>query len=389
MTYVVPVGPVHPALKEPEHFRIEVKGEEIVGVDIRVGYAHRGVEKAFTDRPFNKGLYLSERICGICSVIHSTAFSQTVEQLAGIQVPDRARYIRTIVAELERIHSHLLWAGVAAHEIGFDTLFFLIWRDREAVMDILELVTGNRVNYGINTIGGVRRDIDAPTALKILKVMDVVERVTKHYAEIFTSDPTIKARCKEIGVLPNEDALKLCSVGPTARASGVNEDVRRDDPYTAYDELSFKVITNDGGGVFANVLVRIGELFESVKIIRDAIDRMPGGAIRERVEKVGQKFPEGEATHRVEAPRGELMYHIRCEGGEKPSRVRVRTPTYANLPTLPVKLMGQTIAEVPIIVASIDPCFCCTDRVTVTDTATGKSSIYTSREFRRMSKWRK
>jgi len=384
MTFVVPIGPQHPAIKEPEYFRIEVKGEEITNVDIRMGYMHRGIEQALAERPYAKGVYLAERVCGICSAAHTTCFIQTAEQLAGIEVPDRALYIRTIIAELERIHSHLLWAGVAAHQIGFMTLFMLIWRDRELVMDMLELVSGNRVNYSTNTLGGVRRDIGDTKAVKILRNMDELEKHAKHYVDVFRTDRTILARCRNLGVLTKEDALKLCAVGPTIRGSDVDTDIRRDDPYAAYDKIDFDVITEKEGDILAKALVRLREVLESIYIVRRAIAAMPSGPIRSRVKKLGEKFPEGEAAGRIEAPRGELLYYIQSHGGENPYRVRIRTPTIANIPPIQVMLVGETIAEVPIVVESIDQCFACADRVTVVDTETRKSRVLTMKEMREM-----
>ncbi len=166
---VIPIGPQHPALKEPESFRVILEGEKIVGVSLRMGYNHRGIEKACEERTYIQDLYLIERVCGICSHSHSTCFIQAVEEIAGVEVPKRALYLRTLVGELERIHSHLLWLGVAGHEIGFDTLFMYSWRDREIVMDILADLTGNRVNYGINTYGGVKRDVSKEHSAKNFK----------------------------------------------------------------------------------------------------------------------------------------------------------------------------------------------------------------------------
>jgi len=165
----IPIGPQHPALKEPESFRITLSGERIVETDMRLGYNHRGVEKAAEERTYVQDVYLLERVCGICSHSHSTCFVQAVEEIAGLVVPPRAQYIRTLIAELERIHSHLLWLGVAGHEVGFDTLLMYSWRDREVVMDTLASLSGNRVNYGMNTIGGVRRDFTREQLNGLLK----------------------------------------------------------------------------------------------------------------------------------------------------------------------------------------------------------------------------
>lgn len=381
MSFVIPIGPQHPALLEPEHFRFEVKGEEIIDVDIRLGYMHRGIERGLQERPYPKGLYLAERICGICSHSHNLCFAQTAERLAEVEVPDRARYIRTVVAELERIHSHLLWAGVAAHEIGFITLFMLFWRDREYVQDLLEMISGNRCYYSICALGGVRRDVKPEYFPKLRRALDVLERATKHYIEVATSDRTILARCENVGVLTKQDARDLCAVGPTARASGVEKDMRRDDPYAAYDEIPFEVVVQPKGDVLARVVVRLREVLESINIIRYALEHMPAGPLRARFKPA---IPPNEAVVRVEAPRGELMHFGISNGTDKPERWRVRTPTYANFPSIKPMLVGGTIAEIPIVVASIDPCMCCTDRVTVVDTSTGEARVLTLEELRRM-----
>ncbi|MFH0855498.1 MAG: nickel-dependent hydrogenase large subunit, partial [Candidatus Omnitrophota bacterium] len=277
--FKIPIGPQHPALKEPESFSVALKGEKILGVDIRLGYNHRGIEKAAEERTYIQDIYLIERVCGICSNSHSTCFIQAIEEIAGLVIPRRAAYIRTIIGELERIHSHLLWLGVAGHEIGFDTLLMYSWRDREVVMDILASITGNRVNYGMNTIGGVRRDISLEQSQEILKGLDILEERTKYYIEIATQETTIIKRLSGVGVLSYDDALRLDAVGPTARASGVKRDVRLNDPYAAYAELSFDMITDNHCDVYGRTLVRVKELMESYKIIRQALKNLPDGPV--------------------------------------------------------------------------------------------------------------
>lgn len=281
----IPIGPQHPALKEPESFSVTLDGEKIVSMTMRLGYNHRGIEKACEERSYIQDIYLIERICGICSHSHATCFVQAVEELAGLQVPQRGLYIRTLVAELERVHSHLLWLGVAGHEIGFDTLLMYTWRDREIVMDILAMLTGNRVNYGINTIGGVRRDITKEQSDDILKATDTLEERTKYYIQVATQEISIIKRLSVVGTLSNEDALKMGAVGPTARASGVDRDVRRDDPYASYKELSFKVITDNHNDVYGRTLVRVGELMESYSMIRQLLKNMPQGPVSVRAPR--------------------------------------------------------------------------------------------------------
>jgi membrane-bound hydrogenase subunit alpha len=352
----IPIGPQHPALKEPESFLISLNGERIKDVGIRLGYNHRGIEKAAEGRSFVQDGYLIERVCGICSHSHSTAFIHCVEEIAGLQVPARAQYIRTLISELERIHSHLLWLGVAGHEVGFDTLLMYTWRDRELVMDLLASLTGNRVNYAINTIGGVRRDVS--------EEQKAHEERTRYYIEVASTETTLIGRLSGVGSLSKEDVLRLGVVGPTGRASGVARDTRKDDPYSAYPELDFAVVTDDHCDVYGRTLVRVGELMQSYSIIRQVLKKMPAGDLAVRAPR---KIPAGEAISRYEAPRGEDVHYVKANGTESPERVRIRAPTLANLQAVSKMLEDNNLADVPIVIAAIDPCFSCTDRMILLD----------------------
>jgi NADH-quinone oxidoreductase subunit D len=361
--FKIPIGPQHPALKEPESFLLTLRGEKITDMTVRLGYNHRGIEKACEERTYIQDMYLVERVCGICSHSHSTCFIQAVEEIAGLAVPKRGLYIRTLISELERIHSHLLWLGVAGHEIGFDTLLMYTWRDRELVMDILALLTGNRVNYGMNTIGGVRRDITPDQIPQILNAIDKLEERTKYYIQVGTEEITLRERLSGVGKLSKEDATRLGAVGPTARASGVDRDVRRDDPYAAYGELLFEVITDDHSDVYGRTLVRLGELMESYKLVRQIVRSMPDGPI---VVKAPRKIPAGHAVSRYEAPRGEDVHYVKANGSDKPERVKIRAPTLANVQVVAHMLKDGYLADTPIVIAAIDPCFSCTDRTVLT-----------------------
>jgi len=377
----IPIGPQHPALKEPERFDLTLQGERIVQLNAMLGYNHRGIEKACEQRSYISALYLIERICGICSHSHATAFVQAVEEIASLQVPPRALYIRTLIAELERMHSHLLWLGVAGHEIGFDTLLMYTWRDREVVLDLLAVLTGNRVNYGINTIGGVRRDITAEQCAEILRGIDVMEERTKYYIELATEDAMLAERLLAVGILPQADAVRLSAVGPVARASNVNKDVRKQDPYAAYGELEFEVVTDAHCDVYGRALVRVGELMESCRIIRQVVKNLPEGPI---AVKAPRKIPVGEAVSRYEAPRGEDIHYVRGNGSENPERVKVRAPTLANVQAVGKMLENSYLADVPIVLAAIDPCFSCTDRAVVvhgTDGGRGRIDWNTLRTY--------
>ncbi len=355
----IPIGPQHPALKEPESFSLTLEGERIIDAEVKLGYNHRGIEKACESRNYIQDIYLIERICGICSHSHSTCFVQAVEEIAGVEISARAQFIRTIVAELERIHSHLLWLGVAGHEVGFDTLFMYAWRDREAVLDILALISGNRVNYGINTLGGVRRDIDKEQSRKILEIIKQLTERTEYYIKVATNEPTFSGRLSGVGKLSTEKAKELGAVGPTARASSIERDVRRDDPYGAYAQIPFKVITDNHADVLGRTIVRVFELLESYKMLKYLVQNMPEGAL---TVKVPRRIPAGEAISRYEAPRGEDIHYVRANGTEMPERVKVRAPTLANLAAIREMLRGGFLADFPIVIAAIDPCFSCTDR---------------------------
>jgi membrane-bound hydrogenase subunit alpha len=379
-TYSIPIGPIHPALKEPIQFTFYLEGERVVDVEVKPGWNHRGVEVLGRSRNPIQIVYLAERICGICSVSHPIAFVRAVEHAASIPVPPRAEYIRTIVAELERVHSHILWAGVAAHELGFDTLLHLTWRVREQVLDILEELTGNRVNYAMITIGGVRRDITEQQYPQVKTLLKYYKDLFEMLVDAFLHDPTIEMRTREVGVLTEDDAIGLCAVGPTARASGVRKDVRFDQPYLAYSEVGVEPITPDlfrgkvVGDVYDRIIVRLLEIEQSIGIIEKCLELMAktdGDIGLPRKEKLTELLlrleeAEGEGIGRHEAPRGEVFHYIRFKGGEIiPDTWKVKAPTYSNLMTWRPMLLGEQIADIPIVVASIDPCISCTDRVIV------------------------
>ncbi|MCS7126391.1 MAG: nickel-dependent hydrogenase large subunit [Aigarchaeota archaeon] len=377
------IGPQHPALKEPERFILELEGEQVVRAIPRIGYVHRGIEKAMESRTYIQNLYLVERVCGICSHAHSICYTQAIEELLEVEVPPRARYIRTIFAELERINSHLLWLGLIAHEVGFDTFFMYIWRDRELIMDILEELSGNRVHYAVNTIGGVRRDLDHDKASKILKRLEIIEERIKRYIPMLEREQTLLKRTLGIGPLSQIDAIKYGAVGPMARASGVKRDVRKDDPYAAYDELSFNIITLDDGDCFSRIMIRAYEILESIEIIRESLSKLPDGEIRVKVKLA---VPPSEALSRVEAPRGELIHYARSNGTDKPERYKIRAPTLANLATFSKILVGAYLADVPVILAGIDPCFSCMDRMQIIDLEKNEKNIWTIEDLRRYAR---
>ena len=374
-TYHIPIGPIHPALKEPVYFEFEIDGEKIVDVDVKLGHVHRGIEWASRKRNPVQILYLAERICGICSYCHPAAFSLAVEDAADIEIPERAEYLRVIQGELERICSHLLWAGVAAHEIGFDTVLYLTWEMREKALDLTEFLTGNRVTKAIMMIGGVRRDITSDMVPRVQKDLKYFKDNFEKLRHVFLDDKTIKMRSQNCGVLTKEEALKLCAVGPTARASGVKKDVRVDTSYFAYGDLDIDYMTPDvltgevNGDVYDRIVQRLLEVKQAIDLIEQCLDEMPSGDIQAepRIAKLlaQLKKVEGEGVGRHEAPRGEVIHYVKLDGNESPFTWKVRAPTYNNiLPWIPM-LKGEQIADIPIVAASTDPCMSCTNRVGV------------------------
>jgi membrane-bound hydrogenase subunit alpha len=395
MKYTVPIGPIHPALKEPILISCSIEGEKIVDVDVTASQNHRGVEWIGMNRnnPI-QSLYISERICGICNLCHPACLAMAVEEAADIEVPERAEYIRVIQGELERIHSHLLWAGVAAHELGFDTLLHYTWMIREKVMDILETVNGNRVTKAIMTYGGVRRDITKESIPKIQEMLTYYSQLFNKVAKLFLEDKTIKMRTKDIGILTEKDALRLAATGPTTRASGVKKDVRQDTPYFAYPDLNVKALTPDiltgktVGDTYDRIIVRLLEVKQSVELIQQSLENLPAGDIisEQKIPKILNKIKksDGEAIARHEAPRGEDIHYVKLkEGNEHLYSWKVRAPTYSNIMSWKPMLLNHQIADIPIVAASIDPCMSCTNRVVIVDN--GKEKVLTHNDLHHLS----
>ncbi len=360
MSYKIPMGPYHPALEEPYKLDLICEGETVIDSKLHIGFNFRGIEHLAETRNHIQDIALMERVCGICSNIHTLTLCRAMEGLTGLTPPPRAQYIRVIMAELERLHSHVLWAGIAAKLMGFKTMFMTGFALREKVMDVLQAISGNRVNYSMNCVGGVNRNVEDPQAL--LPLIDELEReMTRTVIPIFTTSHTAISRCAGIGVLTHEKAVSCAVVGPTARASGINQDLRRDAPYAAYAEMEFSVPVEPAGDVKARLLVRALEILESCKILRQALAKIPPGEISSAGDKL--VFSTGTATSRVEAPRGEVIYSVSWkEGSRNPARVHVRTPTYVNMPAVRWMVRGARLADTPLIQASIDPCYSCTDR---------------------------
>ncbi len=358
---IIPIGPYHPLQEEPEFFKLEVEGEKVVGLEINIGYNHRGIEQLCEQKSYDQVTFVVERICGICSTSHPFAYVNAVEDLAKIEVPERALYIRTVIGELERIHSHLLWLGLAGHFLGYNTVFMWAWKYREIVLDIMEQISGNRNHYAMMKPGGVRRDIDEEDIPMILKGLDELEEKIIMLKKAVMDDPVFHARLKGVGILTKEEAINYSAVGPTTRASGVAIDVRKNDPYAAYDKVEWDMIVTENGDVFDKVVVRLLEKLESIKIIRQCLQKMPKGEIDAHIKEI----PPGEGIGRHEAPRGEVFHYVRSDGTNSPVRHKVRAPSYMNVPTNQTTVVGEDIADAVIILAAVDPCYCCTERLYV------------------------
>jgi ech hydrogenase subunit E len=405
---ILPFGPQHPVLPEPLHLKLTIENETVIEALPTLGYVHRGLEKLCEIRDFNQMIQIVERVCGICSCLHALCYCEGVEQIMGVEVPRRAKYLRTIWGELHRMHSHLLWLGLFADAFGFESLFMQFWRIRERIMDIMEATCGNRVVVSVNVIGGVRRDLSPEQCQWIEEQLAISEKELKQLSDTILSDYTVKKRTVGVGVLTKEQAYQLGAAGPTLRGSGWAQDVRQTG-YAAFGELGFEPIVEYGCDSYARSAVRFRETLQSIDLVRLAIARMPAGETAANVAgameddtptpvsagerrdimqaynrdkrhrfvsapppnldlpaghvaaKVKGK-PDGEAVTRVEQPRGELLYYLKGNGSKNMERVRIRTPTFANIPPLLAMLPGCELADVPVIVLSIDPCISCTER---------------------------
>jgi membrane-bound hydrogenase subunit alpha len=376
---LIPIGPFHPLLEEPEFFKFYVDGETIVDAEVRIGYNHRGVEKLSEIKTYDQATFLVERICGICSTSHPFAFTQAVEDISGIEVPDRAKYIRSIIGELERIHSHLLWVGLAGHFIGYNTVFMWAWKYREPVLDMFEAISGNRNHYSMFKIGGVRRDITDDKRAGLLKAIDEVEKFCSMLSKAVADDPVFQARTKNVGILKKQDAVDMCVVGPVARASGIEIDTRKDQPYAAYGMVDFDKIVLKDGDVYSKAVIRLKETMESVKIIRQCLKNMPEGAI----DSDPRDIAAGEGIGLHEAPRGEVIHYILSNGSNNPQRHKIRAPSTMNVASFKKTVIGESIADAALITAANDPCYCCTERMVIIDAGT-KDVLYTGEELVRL-----
>lgn len=356
-TTILPFGPQHPVLPEPIHLRLTLEDEKVVGVAPAIGYVHRGIEKAAELREYTRNVFLVERVCGICSFVHALAYCQVIEDAMKVEIPPRAKYLRVVYSELTRIHSHLLYLGLLADALGFESLFMQAWRVRETVVDLMEKTAGSRVIISACSIGGVRRDVDDALRDDVLRTIREMRPEVDRIAEVILHDYGIRKRTIGCGVLTKEQSLATGAVGPIQRAVGIASDIRMTG-YAAYGELGFEPIVETGGDSYARTVVRLREVYQAMDLANKALEKLPAGEISTRV----RGNPEGEAVTLVEAPRGELIYYTKGDGTKNLARLRIRTPTYTNIPPLVTMLPGCELADVPVITLSIDPCISCTER---------------------------
>lgn len=354
---VVPFGPQHPVLPEPIHLDLVLDDERVVEAIPSIGFVHRGLESLVKKKDFKEMQYVVERTCGICSFMHGMTYCETIEHMMDVEVPIRGRFLRTIWCEMSRLHSHMLWLGLLADAFGFESLFYQCWRMREQILDMFEESTGGRVIFSVNAPGGVLKDMPSDMLHSFVEKLDGFEAELHKIADIFLTDYTVLTRLKGVGVLTPEEAHDLGATGPMMRASGIARDTRKLG-YAAYGELDFDIITSDDCDSFARCDVRIREMYQSIQLIRQAVDKIPQGDIAVPVKG----NPDGEYFMRVEQPRGEAIYYAKGNGSKFLERIRIRTPTFANIPALLKTLKGCQLSDVPLLILTIDPCISCTER---------------------------
>jgi ech hydrogenase subunit E len=354
---VIPFGPQHPVLPEPIQLKLVLEDDIVVEAIPSIGYVHRGLEKLAELKDFHQTVYIVERVCGICSFMHSMAYVRGIEELMDLQIPDRAEYLRVIWAEIGRMQSHLLWLGLIADAFGFESLFMETWKDREKILDLMEMTTGNRIIISANKIGGTTKDMTEEHCKSILDTMNIIEGKMKQVDKVFLNDYTVKKRLVDVGVLTKTDAEDLCCVGPMARASGIKFDLRATG-YSAYKYLDFEPLVDSQGDCYARTVIRVNEIHQSIDLIRQAISKMPKGDISVPAKGV----VIGDVISRIEQPRGEAIYYMKANGTKNLSRLKIRTPTFANIPSLLKMAPGSQLADIPILILTVDPCISCTER---------------------------
>jgi len=359
---ILPIGPIHPSLKEPLRLKLKTQGEKVLSAEIDYGYVHRGIEKIMEGKTWQKGIFLAERVCGICSYIHTQTFAETFERIAGEEAPLRAQYLRVLTNELDRIQSHLLANSTYFKALEHETLFMYMLGLREPVMDAIELLTGNRVNMGWNVVGGVKMDVNQTHLDSIMKIMMKFESEYDRYVEMFEQGPLLGLRSRDVGIMTLDEAIKSRAVGPIGRASGIQRDVRQDHP-TYMDHMDWKTIWRTEGDNFARTMNRFDEIWESISLIKQVIENLPEGDVRKKID-----IPAGVGEWRNEAPRGEVTYTIETNGNLI-KNISIRTPSIMNIDACAKYMLKDvpTVSDAVATYTTSDPCIACTERVIILD----------------------
>ena len=351
---VINMGPQHPSTHGVLRVVLRLDGERVVDADVVIGYIHRGIEKLSENRDWTQIILLTDRMDYVAAATNNLGYCETVEKLMEIEVPRRARYIRTVLAELQRIASHCLWLGTHAMDIGAMTVFLYAFRERELVLDLFEDYCGARLTYNSMRIGGLPLDIPTGWDTKVRAFCDLMEGKIDEYETLLTNNRIWLERTRDIGVISAEDAIGLGLCGPPLRGSGVYRDVRKDEPYAAYDEMDFLVPLGTRGDTYDRYLIRLEEFRQSIRIIRQALDGLPEGPIMGKVPRL-IKPKAGETYHAIESPKGELGYFIVSDGrATNPYRFRVRPPSFCNLQGLRPLIIGHLVADVVALIGTID-----------------------------------
>ena len=358
--YEIPVGAQHISLLEPLHFKFTTENEKIVDTTANVYYVHRGIEKACCSKfKFRQVSFVVGRVCGLCSISHTTAYSQVAEKLIKVEIPPRAKYLRMLVIELDRIHSHLLCLSHVAENSGFEALFMKTMQYREAFMELLEAVCGNRIQYDFSIVGGVARDLKPAVAQMIIDRLKNFRRQLIELVDIYRNNWTLSLKNKKAGAITKQDAIRLNVVGPFARAAGLAIDVRNEtEDLLPWKQAGFEIVTATDGDAYSRNLVRLGEIEISIRIIENVINGLPESALITETKA----FPDGEAVVRIEAPRGELFYYAKGNKTQVLERLKIKAPTFSNISAMLEGFRENEYGSVPAIIASYDPCLSCTAR---------------------------
>jgi NADH-quinone oxidoreductase subunit D len=351
---VINMGPQHPSTHGVLRVVLRLDGERVVGSDIVIGYLHRGIEKLCEHRDYTQIVLITDRMDYVSAATSNLGYCETVEKLMSVEVPRRARYLRTVLSELQRIASHCLWLGTHAMDIGAMTVFLYAFRERELILDLFEEFCGARLTYNAMRIGGLPQDIPPGWDRKVLAFCDIMAAKLVEYEALLTENRIWLNRTKGIGVIDGAEAIAIGLTGPPLRGSGVARDVRKDEPYAAYAEMEFDVALGAAGDTYDRYLVRIEEFRQSIRIIRQAIEGVPEGPFLGKVPRLIRP-PAGETYHAIESPKGELGFFIVSDGKSMvPYRFRVRPPSFCNLQALPRLIQGHMMADVVALIGSID-----------------------------------